>query len=125
MPKTKTTVNVDGTAEVKKEETQAPKKPRKPREKIRPMEELLEMPVTKLTDKEKDALIKELKAQRNVAIHKANQYKTSVDSAFERARDIEQKYDAMERFYLDSFKEVNLQLSAFSKAINRVTGGAH
>lgn len=123
MADEKKTVKVDGTTEVKKE-APAPKKQRKPREKVRPMEELLEMPITKLTDKEKDTLIKELKEQRNIAANKAKQYALSADSAFERARDVEQKYDAMERFYLNSFKEVNLQLSAFSKAIERVTGGA-
>lgn len=109
-----------------KKEEAAPKKerkPRKPREKVRSVEEIYDMSVNKLTDKEKNALIKHLREKILFVENQVCQYKQSAEGAFARARDNENKYDAMENYYLEGFKEINIQLAAFSKAVNRVTGG--
>ncbi len=99
------------------------KKPRKPREKVRPIDEIYDLPVNKLSDKEKESLIKYMKENITLLRNQACEYKQNAEGAFERARNTEQRYKAMEKFYIDSFIEVNIQLKAFSKAVEKITGG--
>ena len=108
------------TPEVKAE---TPKKVRKPREKVRSAEECLELPVTKLTDKEKNNLIKELKEACTQALNQAEAYKVNATSAYERARQAEEEYKSMEQFYREKLKYVDAQLNAFHAAINQAVKG--
>lgn len=103
--------------------TNAPK-PRKPREKVRPIEDLIELPEKKLTDKEKNILIKELKERLTFLENKTAAHMEASDGAFRRARETEEQYKAMESYYKNSFKNIQLQLDAAYKAIATITGGA-
>ena len=112
-------LNNDATTEEKV------KKPRKPREKVRPLEEIIELPVTKLTDKEKDALIKHLKEEVNMLIQKSEACRGTADAAFEKCRITEQNFNNMEDFYRRKLKYVNTQLEAFHSAINAAIKGGN
>ena len=105
------------------EKVEAPKKPRKPREKVRSAEECLELPVTKLTDKEKNNLIKELKEALTQALNQSEAYKTNAKSAFDQCRQMEDQYKAMEQYYKDQLKYVDAQVNAFHSAINQAVKG--
>lgn len=112
---------VDNTPDVEA----IPKKTRKPREKVRPTVECLALPLSKLTDKEKDNLIKELKEAVTVATNKEQHYKANAESAFEQTRQMEEQFKAMEKYYKDQLKYVSNQLNAFNAAVNRalIIGG--
>lgn len=112
-------VEVKPTAEAPKEE----KKPRKPREKVREIEEIINLPVSKLTDKEKERLIKALKEANTVANNKCEHLKQNTESAFAQARELEKKYDAMEQFYIRQLQYVDNQLNAFHAAVNQAIKG--
>lgn len=114
------TNNAIETTEVKKEAT---KKVRKSREKVRSAEECLELPVTKLTDKEKNNLIKELKEALTQALNQSEAYKTNARSAFDKCRQMEDQYKAMEQYYKDQLKYVDAQVNAFHSAINQAVKG--
>lgn len=99
------------------------KKPRKPREKTREIEEIINLPVSKLSDKEKEKLIKALKEENTLVNNKCGHLKQSTESAFAQARELENKYDAMEKFYIGQLQYVNNQLNAFHAAINQALKG--
>lgn len=99
------------------------KKPRKPREKVREIEEIINLPISKLTDKEKEKLIKALKEANTVANNKCEHLKQSTESAFAQARELEKKYDAMEQFYIRQLQYVDNQLNAFHAAVNQAIKG--
>lgn len=105
------------------EETQV-KEEKKPREKTRPVEETIDLPIKKLTDKEKDNLIKYLEKVIDELNKKNIMLENSAESAFRRARDAEDKYGAMENYYLKSFKYINTQMEALYTSIGQVTKGA-
>ena len=111
--------------EIKTVETteEAPKKVRKPREKVRPSTECIDLPVSKLTDKEKENLIKDLKDAVTIASNKAEAYKANAESAFEQTRDMEKKYDAMEKYYRRLLSYVDAQTNAFHAALNQAIKG--
>lgn len=109
------------TTEVKTEEKV--KKPRKPREKVREIEEIIDLPLTKLTDKEKNKLIEFFKANITEASNKVQAYRETTESALRKAKDTEDRYDAMENFYRRQLSYINMQLEAFSTAITQVTKG--
>ena len=107
------------------ETAEAPKKTRKPREKVRSSEECIALPVSKLTEKEKENLIKDLKEAVTVATNKAEAYKANAESAFEQTREMEKHYEAMEKYYRDILKYVDMQVTAFHTAVNQaIKGGA-
>lgn len=112
-------VDTKTTTEAPKEE----KKPRKPREKVREIEEIINLPVSKLTDKEKEKLIKALKEANTVANNKCEHLKQNTESAFAQARELEKKYDAMEQFYIRQLQYVDNQLNAFHAAVNQAIKG--
>lgn len=118
-------VKPETTTEKVSEKTVKETKPRKPREKVRPTVECLALPLSKLTDKEKDNLIKELKEAVSVATNKEQHYKANAESAFEQTRQMEEQFKAMEKYYKDQLKYVSNQLSAFNAAVNRalIIGG--
>ena len=100
------------------------KKTRKPREKTRSVEECYELPVSKLTDKEKELLIKDLKENYMLMTNKAEAYKQNAEAAFNQTRQAEDQYKAMEKFYRDLLRYVDMQLNAFHTAINQgIKGG--
>lgn len=99
------------------------KKPRKPREKVREVEEIIDLPLTKLTDKEKNKLIEFFKANITEASNKVQAYRETTESALRKAKDTEDRYDAMESFYRKQLSYINMQLEAFSTAITQVTKG--
>ena len=99
------------------------KKTRKPREKVRPIEELITLPETKLTEKEKIKLIKALKEEINITSQKYDAYKQTTETSFKQARDLEDKYEQMEAFYRKLLAYVDNQTSAFHSAINQAIKG--
>ena len=103
--------------------TEAPKKTRKPREKVRPVEECYDLPISKLTNKEKDNLIKELKEALTQAVNQTDAFKQNAQSAFEQTRRIEDQYKEMEKYYREKLKYVDSQVSAFHAAINEAIKG--
>lgn len=110
--------------EVKEEAVKPAKKPRKPREKSRNIEELLTLAPNKLTDLEKNILIKELKYQNEHLSAKIELIHTNANSAYEKLRQTENKFDSMEQFYRKKLQYVDAQLNAFHAAINEsIKGG--
>lgn len=103
--------------------TEEPKKVRKPREKVRTVEETIDLPISKLTDKEKDNLIKALKEENNLLTTKVESYKQNAGAAFEQTRQTEEQYKAMEQYYRNQLKYVDAQLNAFHAAINQAIKG--
>ncbi len=118
--------NVTEAVEVKEAPAvveEIPKKVRKPREKARSIEECYDLPVTKLSDKEKNNLITELKSSLNQAINQAEAYKQNAQSAFEQTRQLEDQYKEMEKYYREKLRYVDAQLKAFHAAINEALKG--
>lgn len=99
------------------------KKERKPREKVRPVEELVNLPTNKMTDKEKDKLIKALKENNMLLINQVEAFKQNSETAFAQARNKEEAYEAMERFYRGRLQYINTQLAAFGAAVNEAIKG--
>ncbi len=122
MADKKEEVKVVETPEVKEAPVET-KKTRKPREKVRTPEECLDLPVTKLTDKEKNNLIKELKESLTLALNQGEAYKQNARSALDKARQTEEQYKAMEKYYRDLLKYVDAQTNAFHAAVNQAIKG--
>lgn len=112
-------VEVKTTAETLKEE----KKVRKPREKVREIEEIKNLSFSKLSDKEKEKLVKHLKEQNMLIQNKCDAYKQNAESAFAQTRELESKYDAMEKFYIRQLQYVDTQINAFHAAVNQAIKG--
>lgn len=110
---------VDNTPDVKA----IPKKVRKPREKVRPVEECYDLPLSKLTPKEKDNLIKELKEALNLATNQVDAYKQNAESAFNQTRQMEEQYKAMEKYFKDQLRYIDMQIKAFHTAVNQAIKG--
>ena len=111
------------TEKVTEKTNEKVKTPRKPREKVRPIEEIINLPETKLTDKEKVKLIKALKEEVSIATQKYEAYKQTTESSFEKARNIENRYEEMEAFYRRLLKYVDTQVNSFHDAINQAIKG--
>lgn len=116
------TVVESNATEIPKE-NDAPKKVRKPREKVRDVAEIINLPVSKLSDKEKEKLIKALKEEANLANNKCEAFKQNAESAFAQTRELESKYDAMEKFYIRQLQYVDNQINAFHAAVNQAIKG--
>ena len=108
--------------EIPKEKDE-PKKTRKPREKMRPYEELMSLSEKKLTDAEKNFLIKKLKEEVTLKTNQYNACHDVIDSSFAQNRQLEEDYKSMEAYYKDKLKYVHNQLNAFHSAINAVIKG--
>jgi len=110
--------------EAAKEITEAPaKKQRKPREKMRQFEELMALPEKKLTDAEKNFLIKKLKEEVNLKTNQYNACHEVIDSSFNQNRQLEEDYKSMEAFYQEKLKYINNQLNSFHAALNMAIKG--
>lgn len=125
MPKTETEIK---TPEVTTEETAIPvetpvKKTRKPREKVRTVEELENISPKKMSEKEKETMIEALREANSYLNSKIEQMQNSVEGAFERARMTEDKYAAMESYYKKALRYIDTQLDAFHTAVNQATKG--
>ncbi len=121
MPNTEIVTEAVEVTEVPEVET--PKKVKKPREKVRSVEECFDLPVSKLSDKEKNNLINELKNSLNQAVNQAEAYKQNAQSAFEQNRQLEDQYKEMEKFYRGKLRYVDAQLNAFHAAVNEAIKG--
>lgn len=111
------------TEKVTKKANEKVKTPRKPREKVRPTEEIINLPETKLTDKEKVKLIKALKENNMLLANQVEAFKQNSETAFAQARNKEEAYEAMERFYRGRLQYINTQLAAFVSAVNEAIKG--
>ena len=114
--------------EVKKEVTTEVKeapvmKQRKPREKMRSYEELMSLSEKKLTDAEKNFLIKKLKEEVNLKTNQYNACHEVIDSSFNQNRQLEEDYKSMEAFYQEKLKYINNQLNSFHAALNMAIKG--
>ena len=99
------------------------KKTRKPRVKVRPTEELIEVPVKKLSDKEKDNLIEFLREQAIELTNKINAYKETTEASFRQTRKMEEDFKAMESYYKKQLNYIAVQLAAFQTAVEQATKG--
>ena len=101
------------------------KKQRKPREKVRDVEEIIDLPLTKLSEKEKDKLINYFKDSITAAANKVDAYKNNAETNIMRYQELNDRYDAMETFYRKKLNYVSMQLDAFKSAIDTaIKGGA-
>ena len=107
------------------EETQevVEKKARKPRAKVRPVEETIELSVKKLSDKEKDNLIEHLKEELTLKDNQLKAYKDTIDASFRQTRETEENYKAMESYFKKQLNYIAVQLTAFQTAVEQATKG--
>lgn len=111
------------TPEVEVVETKEVKK-RAPRVKKRTDEEIRELSVNKLTEKEKDRLIVMLKEELEIVKTKAELLTQNSKASFEQTRLVEERYSSMEEFYRRKLKFMKSQADSFVEVINAtVTGG--
>lgn len=99
------------------------KKPRKPREKIRAIEDIIDLPVKKLSEKEKDALIEHLKEANMTNKAQAQLYKQNARSAYEKINQTNDEFKAMEQYYKKQLNYIAVQLAAFQSAVEQATKG--
>ena len=114
--------NVEVTDAPQLEETPV-KKPRKPREKIRAIEDIIDLPVKKLSEKEKDALIEHLKEAHMTSEAQAQLYKQNARSAYEKINQTNDEFKAMEQYYKKQLSYIAVQLAAFQSAVEQATKG--
>ena len=106
--------------EAKKEEKPV-KKERAP--KARKIEELINESTKKMTDKEKDLLIKFLKEDSNKMQNQIAELKMNIESAFRKVNQIDEQYKAMEAFYKSNLEYIDGQVIAFANAVRKSTVG--
>lgn len=99
------------------------KKPRKPREKIRAIEDIIDLPIKKLSEKEKDALIEHLKEANMTNEAQAKLYKQNARSAYEKINQTNDEFKAMEQYYKKQLNYIAVQLAAFQSAVEQATKG--
>ena len=99
------------------------KKTRAPR--ARKIEELILESTKKMTDKEKEILIKYLKDENCKLGNQINELKTNIESAFKKVNQIQEQYNAMEKFYQDNLAYIDGQVVAFANAVRRSTVGGN
>lgn len=109
---------------VPKENENEPSTKRKPRApKARPVEDLTEASTKGMTDKEKDLLIDHLREQIVLANNKIEQFKQSTNSAFERARKVEDNFEAMENYYKERLAYLTNSAKIFYQSVCLATKG--
>lgn len=115
----------DKKPEKKKEET-APKKIKKTRAaKARKVEELITESTKKMTDKEKDILIKFLREDNTKLGHQISALRENIEAAYKKVNQVEAQYNDMEKFYRDNLAYIDGQVVAFTNAVRKSTvGGA-
>ena len=104
--------------------TEKPKKTRKPRQpKARKVEELVEEATRKMSDKEKDLLIAFLREDTTKLNNQILALKENIESAYAKVNQIQESYNAMEKFYQESLKYIDGQVIAFVNAVRKSTVG--
>ena len=119
-------VIINEMEETKVEETvkAEPKKTRKPREKVRKPEELMEVRLGSMTEKEKEALIKYLKEQMNVKEQQIKLYEQNITTTREQLQESQMLLEKCESFYRNKLTYVNNQTNAFVETIKAgIAGG--
>ena len=110
--------------ETKKKEEKTIKKTKAPR--ARKVEELINETTKKMTDKEKDVLIKYLKEESLKTSHQMAALKENIEAAYKKVNLVEEQYNAMEKFYQDNLAYIDGQVVAFYNAVRKSTvGGVH
>ena len=99
------------------------KKTRKPREKARKPEELLEVRTGSMSDKEKCALIKYLKEELCVKEQQLAAYEQNIETTRKQLQEAQMLVEKCESFYRNKLTYVNTQLSAFVDTIKAGIGG--
>ncbi len=99
------------------------KKTRKPREKVRKPEELLEVRTGSMSDKEKCALIKYLKEELCVKNQQLEAYEQNIETTRKQLQETQMLVEKCESFYRNKLTYVNTQLSAFVDTIKAGIGG--
>lgn len=114
--------------EAKKEKVTAEKKTEKkvkqtraPR--ARKVEELVNEATKKMTDKEKDILIKFLREDTTKLKNQIDALKANIEASYKKAQLIEEQYKDMEAFYRDSLAYIDGQVVAFANAVRKSTVG--
>lgn len=101
-----------------------PKKTRKPRApKARTFEELKDVAVSKMTDKEKEVMINGLKEKLTAAETKAIGNKKLAESSLEKVRLIEQQMEALRSAINKDLGYVRTLTSTFAESMFRTLGG--
>lgn len=107
------------TPEVKK--TEAPKKTKKPRAKVRTLAELETVPYTKMTQKELILCINDLKKEVALADQQITMLKDNLASAYEAKRNTEDAYHTLLRQVGDDIEYIQRLTATFTESMLRVT----
>ncbi len=116
-------VEVVETAVTEEVQEKTEKKARKPRAKVRPVEETMDLPVKKLSDKEKDNLIEYLKEESVKLNNQIAAHKDVIESTFKQTRQREEDFKSMEQYYRKQLDYIAVQLTAFKTAVEQATKG--
>lgn len=119
VKKTTEKVTEKVTPEVKK--TEAPKKTRKPRAKVRTLAELENVPYTKMTQKELILCINDLKKEVALADQQVTMLKDNLASAYEAKRKVEDAYHDLLRQVGDDIEYIQRLTATFTESMLRVT----
>jgi hypothetical protein len=119
VKKTTEKVTEKVTPEVKK--TEAPKKTRKPRAKVRTLTELENVPYTKMTQKELILCINDLKKEVALADQQITMLKDNLTSAYESKRKVEDAYHNLLRQVGDDIEYIQRLTATFTESMLRVT----
>lgn len=96
-------------------------KARKPR--ARKVEELVDLPAKKLTDKEKEMMISFLRDENTKLNNQMCALKENIEAAYAKVNQAQAEYEAMEKYYQDSLAYIDGQVIAFANAVRKSTIG--
>lgn len=99
----------------KKTKTRAPK--------ARKVEDLINETTKKMTDKEKDILIKFLREDNNRLSNQISSLRQNIEAAYAKVNKVEEAYNAMEAFYRNNLEYIDGQVVAFANAVRKSTVG--
>jgi len=97
------------------------KKTRAPR--ARKVEELINEATKKMTDKEKDILIKFLREDSTKMKNQITALRENIEAAYAKVNKVEEQYNAMEAFYRKNLEYIDGQVIAFTNAVRKSTVG--
>lgn len=113
---------VEAEAEFTPDENPQPKK-RTRAPKARSIDELVEVPVKNMTDKEKTIYIEHLQEELLLANNKIEHFKNSNESALKQTRYIEENFESMEAFYKERMAFIQNNAKNFYQSICLATKG--
>lgn len=90
---------------------------KEPKVKARKPEELTDVPVKKMTDKEKDCYIEKLRKELATAEQKIEHYKMNAESAYEKFQYSEKNFNSMEDYYKKREQFMKDSLNNFVKTM--------